>query len=283
MISFRRAAIAAPLGLLASSLAAAEGHHHHGGGEAGPLHFTHPLVAESPTPDRKIHLGYRFDAADELDSHELHLHAEYSWHPAISVGFGQAWSMQDDGHETEAGLGNLHFGVKTANFAFAEHGVVITAAFGVVAPIGDDDIQGHHGGDHWTLEPVLGGGWRNADWEVVALGRFSLPVDQDEPDDEDHHMMMMSHHEETRVVEERFGFNASLMRHLPAGWSVVIELQGESILAGDEAGDTEVEAIVGGQVHPPGWPGVGLGAGVAVPLEDGERDVALLASAMWHY
>ena len=285
-----RAALAAPLGLLASALIAADDphlHHHHGGTDAGALHFTHPLVADSPTPDDKIHLGYRFDAGEDLDVHMLHLHAEYVIAPALSLSVGLPYSQEDDGHERESGVGNLHLGIKTANMAFADHGIVLTAGFAVVAPTGDDDIGGHHGGDHWTIAPLLGGGWRDEDWELVLLASFAIPVDRgDGDDDHDTDMgmgMMAMDHEETHEPADSLGFNAALQRHLPGGWSAVVELAGDSVLAGDDAGDTAVEAILGAQVHPPTWPGIGLGAGVAIPLEDSQREVGVVATAMWHY
>lgn len=45
-----------------------------------PLHFSHPLVAESPSPDTKIRVDHMFTnlAGDEGEQHALRFEGEYA-------------------------------------------------------------------------------------------------------------------------------------------------------------------------------------------------------------
>lgn len=53
------------------------------------LHFSHPLISESPSPDTKVRLDYFFqhvDSNDEkADQSTLRLEAEYAFHRTFSV------------------------------------------------------------------------------------------------------------------------------------------------------------------------------------------------------
>lgn len=246
--------IPAAIGLLAFTTCGMAADHHQHVTDAS-LHFTHPLLVDSPSPDDKAHLSYSFERGGHADAHLLHAHAEYRLHPQVSLGLGIPLSYTDD-HDAEVEAGNLHAVVKVANLAFADYGVLLTTHLTITAPTGD--AHGHHGGDHWVVTPRFGGGWRNEHWEVIAFVGANLPI----------------HHGHNSALAE-----CSLMRHLDPHWSVQVEFQFERSLM--HAGEQSGRITLGGLYHTHG--GVSLGAGVQLPVSDDHPDWSLITSAMMHF
>src|SRR3954466_8500094 len=55
----------------------------------GPLHFSHPIIVESPSPDTKIRFDYGYfrsrDAGERVTDHLLRVEAEYAFSHSFSI------------------------------------------------------------------------------------------------------------------------------------------------------------------------------------------------------
>lgn len=62
------------------------------------LHFSHPIVSESPSPDTKMRVDYGFtditENDEELSQNGARLEAEYALHPSFSIEFEVPYRWQ---------------------------------------------------------------------------------------------------------------------------------------------------------------------------------------------
>lgn len=95
---------------LAASPIRAQEHNHSSHSEH--LHFVHPLVTESISPDTKVRLDYTYRSSNA--SYELELEGEYAFTHFLSFEGGVHFNPSDQT------LGETHFLFKFANFELAE-------------------------------------------------------------------------------------------------------------------------------------------------------------------
>lgn len=127
-----------------------EGHGH------GGLHFTHPMIAESVTPDTKVRLDHRyFDFPGDSRENSGVLEAEYAFHRTVSLEVGLPYSY------TAGELGDFGALLKLANFAFEDSGVLLGYGVGVsfptagpVPPHTHAPGEGHGEEGHAELQPA---------------------------------------------------------------------------------------------------------------------------------
>ncbi len=141
-------------------LAAEEQQHEHDGAShrGADLHFSHPLIAESVSPDTKVRVDYFFRsvAAEGGDVAEstFRLESEYAFHRSVSVEIDLPYTIRDVpgsgsmSHLDEAGL-----------------------------PTGND-ASGIGSGHIVDLEPLLRGGYRQGPLEASASTGFGIPMNQ---------------------------------------------------------------------------------------------------------
>ncbi len=124
-----------------------EEHRHGDGHRHGALHFTHPIIAESVSPDTKIRFDHQFfEFSDDEQEHSAVLEAEYAFAPVFSVELGLPYSY------TESAVGNLEVLLKFANHAFAEAGVLL--GYGVEFGFPTNGDPEHHEDDPGVPEAV---------------------------------------------------------------------------------------------------------------------------------
>ena len=110
-----------------------------GHGHAG-LHFSHPMIAESVTPDRKIRVGYaRFEVSGLEHENSARIAGEWAFHRAFSVEVSAPYSF------TQTEFGFTHLAAKFANYAFEEHGLLLGYGLGVGIPTAGDSPAEAHG------------------------------------------------------------------------------------------------------------------------------------------
>lgn len=101
-----------------------EAHHSHGG-----LHFTHPLVTESVSPDTKVRFDHQyFEFPDGDLEHSGVLEGEYAFTRSFSIEAGVPYSYS----ATEFGNAELLF--KFANYAFEAAGISLGYGLEFVFP-----------------------------------------------------------------------------------------------------------------------------------------------------
>lgn len=274
---------------------------HHAG-----LHFAHPMIAESVTPDTKVRVDHRFFDFTEEDEHSGLFEAEYAFHRSVSleVGFPFSYSASEPG--------NLEAILKFANFAFEDAGVLLGYGTGLVAPTaGDEDepvavpnrdgaasagpglaaarrdatgagrtraprlhaggagVAGSLGTDAWSLRPFVNVGWQSGDLELVAWTLLDVPLGHDEAEPE---------------ISTRLTYSLSGLYRVSNRVQAILELDGIGGVNGHAVGGDVLNLAPGAKFRLlPGRP-LWLGASYAVPLTNEETfGSRFQASAFLHF
>ncbi len=268
------------IAVLCTPAFSAELHDHssHGHGENADqehetLHFSHPLVSESPSPDTKIRLNYAFAEGEEEDGEdveeqEIEVEVEYAFNRAFSVEVVVPYVHVDvDGMPNESNLDNIRVGMKFANFEFEDQGLLLGYGLEFGLPTGDDS-EGIGSNHLFEIEPNLNFGYKRGKNELVGFTSFGIPVNQ-------------SGGEET---ETEMGFNLSLLRHVTPRFEALIELDGGSVLSGPEDGFTVVNLTPGVKVRPFKDHPLDVGLGFSFPItNDEDFDTRTLLSVFYHF
>jgi len=270
----RRVAASCGLGCALAAwffLVPANGHVVHGHGHDEELHFSHPLLAESPSPDTKARLDYTFAHADngeDEDEHEIEVELELALHRTFSVEVGiPVVFLDEEGESSESDLGNIEVGLKFANYEFERHGLLLGYGIEFGLPTGDDS-KGIGSNNEFEFEPFLDVGYKRGHWEVVSFVTFAIPVNQEEDEE----------------VETELGYNLSLLYHVNTRLQALLELEGETVLSGEEDGDTVVNLQPAFKVRPVADQPFLIGVGVAFPLTNQEEfDVQTKVSSFYHF
>ena len=242
------------------------------------LHFAHPLITESPSPDTKIRLDYFFlnDVTEEHEDGEVEIHsestirleAEYAFNRNVSIELDVPYTFIDpeDG-SSENHFNNIDIGLKLASFIFEQYGLLLGGGIEFGLPTGDDkeDI----GSDHiLDIEPFLSMGYKYDKLEFVSFLSLGFPVNQDDDEDE----------------SDEFGYNASLLYHLGDSLQVLVEIDGEVALNGEEDGESVLNIDPGIKIKPFSNKDIAIGFGAGFPVtEDESFDYRLIGSLFYHF
>ncbi len=259
-----------------SFLSADDGHSHTKKG----LHFSHPLISESPSPDTKIRLDYFFfDVEGESEEgeeeegggfkeHTIRLEAEYAFSRNISLEVNVPYTFIDpDEGQGEDHFNNIEVGLKLASFIFEEYGLLLGGGIEFGIPAGDDEKG--IGSDHIIeIEPFLSMGYKYNNFELVSFLSLGFPVNQDDGEDE----------------SDEFGYNVSLLYHLTESIVALLEFDGEVALNGEEDGESVLNIDPGIKIMPFNNKDIQIGIGAGFPLtEDEAFEYRLIGSLFYHF
>jgi hypothetical protein len=247
-----------------------------GGASAEPpdrehLHFAHPLVVESPSPDTKVRLHYFFenDAGEEDDEvHTLHLEAEYAFAPWVSLEVDTPYTflVPEEG-DMRHDFGSMEVALKLASFAFAESGLLLGGGLELGLPTGSD-AKGIGSSHTVEIEPFLDAGFKRGDFETVAFLAFGVPVNTEG-----------DHHHDWEVA-----WQLSFLHHFTSWLEGTIEFEGEHMVGGEEDGVTIFNMTPGIKLAPFEDRAFKIGAGVGFPLtHHDEYDVRAVFSLFYHF
>lgn len=313
--AFTAVAVAAALAATAAPAGAQEAHRHsHQEQEAHAregLHFSHPLVAESPTPDTKIRLDYRFfDYPEGTDENSAELEAEYAFSRVFSVEAGLPYTFNG------ATFGNVSVLFKFSNYAFEESGVLLGYGLGLSAPTNGAPETG--GGGHaasvrseasrirpegrsrptregptagepllhtsggggvvptlgtqtWELQPYLNVALAQGAWELAGWGLLGVPFNQ----------------EHQHEVQTSITYQLSTLYHVSDRLQAVLELDGRGGISGEAVGSDVLNLSPGVKFAPlagqPLFVGVSAGFPLVSGVEENPFDARIKTSLFWHF
>jgi len=261
------AAVAIPdTALLVDLAAAAAPHDEHGGHIHGQtLHFSHPILGESPSPDTKLRLGGIRGSGDEGDATTLFLEAEYAFDPAFSIGLDVPYTFLDpDGGPSEDALDNVGVVFKFANFAFADRGLLLGYGIEFGLPTGDEDAG--IGSDHlFELAPFLDFGYMAGNLETVGFATFGIPT----------------HQRGSEESETELESSLSFLYHVNESVAPLLEFDSQGVLSGDEDDLWIVNVSPGVKLAPFADKSVKLGLSVGWPLTDDEEFETRVAASLF--
>lgn len=238
------------------------------------LHFSHPLISESPSPDTKVRFDYFFanepGEEDEAGAnrHTLRFEGEYAFAPWLSLEVNVPYTFLDpDEEEGTDRLDNVEVGIKYANFTFAEHGLLLGGGIEFGLPTGNEEKG--IGSDHvLEVEPFVDFGYQRDRWEIVGFTSFGLPVNENDEDEADLEL----------------GWNLSVLFHLTPQIETLLEFDGQHVFGGEEDGVDVVNVTPGFKVQPFDDPNFQVGVGVSLPLtDDKEFHARLILSVFYHF
>lgn len=298
------AAVLAALALLAAP-SALDAQNGHGDGDDGDhahegLHFAHPMIAESVTPDTKIRLDHQFfDFPDGDTESSGVLEAEYALTPGFSIEAGIPYSY------TATAFGNAEVLVKFANRAFEDAGLLLGYGIELGLPTngspeaaGPDDpgtshghgsvaaaradfpvrfsgggsgVGGTLGTDEWEVGPFLNVGWKSGPVELLAWGQFGIPFGQESQEE----------------VATEISWNFSALFHASSRLQPMLELDGSGGISGEAVGEDVAQISPGLKARPfpdePVWIGTSVGFPLATGVEEDPFDVRWKTSLFWHF
>lgn len=321
-------ALAALLAVPAGAAAQQEAGHDHGDhehGEAGHhagLHFTHPMIAESVTPDTKVRLDHQYFGFTDGDRENSGiLEAEYAFTRSFSIEVGVPYTYS----ATE--FGNASAMLKFANYAFEPAGVVL--GYGVQfgfptsgpAPAHSHEEEGAHGEEEHDHAARIAASRASVDGASPSGGaRTSGPGPAAPP-------TVSSHTSGTGVVNSLgtdewqvspflnvgvragpvelagwglfdipFGqaeqaevattlsYNLSALYHVSSRLEALVELDGSGGISGEPVGEDVMNLSPGLRVRPFSSLPLVLGSSVGFPVTNQEAfDVRWTSSVFWHF
>lgn len=251
-----------PLNASAQDHDASDDHH------KAPLHFSHPLFTESPTPDTKIRLDYLYaNLARRVYENTFQVEGEYAFSRNLSIEAAlPITSRSVDGQSTSA-AGSGEIALKLASFVAAKQGFLLGGGLAFGLPTGDDE-KGIGSGHIVEVEPFATLGFMRNALELVSIASFGTAVNRDEGEEE----------------EQEVALAVSLLYHLDPRLESLVEMQAIRAVAGEESGEQVVNAGIGFKYRISRVRALVVGVGGRVPLTHHRAfRREFIVSALYHF
>lgn len=240
--------------------------HHHD----EELHFSHPLITESPSPDTKVRFDYfyRRFTAERTGEHSARVEFEYAFKPSFSVEINLPYTFRRiAGDPTVSHTDSMDVAIKLTSSVFQEHHALLVYGVEFGLPTGSDTKA--IGSSHIVeVAPYFGAGLKREKVEVVGFSSVSFATNKRLGDEE----------------ATSLGYQLSFLFKPNPTIQPLIEFDGETVLAGLERGNTVVNFSPGIKFRPLHSEHWQVGAGVGFPIT-GRKDfnMRFIASAFYHF
>lgn len=237
--------------------------HHH-----APVHFSHPLFTESPSPDTKLRLDFiRGVLAHDVSENTFRVEGEYAFSRNVSLEANVPLTSRSISGDRTTAVGSGEIALKLASFAAAAHGVLLGGGVGFGVPTGNDEKG--IGSDHLVeIEPYIDAGWMRGALELVSFASYSTTTRRTPGDEK----------------EESLALAASALYHLNPRFESLVELETRRALSGEESGNQIVNAGFGVKYHVARVRALVVGVGGRIPLTSNrEFQSEMILSALYHF
>ena len=259
---------AAVVSLLSPTVAQAQSVEHDDDHDHGGLHFSHPMITESPSPDTKIRLDARFETAP-LDARatELRGEVEYGFSNALSLAVVAPFvRITSPAAARASSLGSVELSAKGASFAFAESGVLVGGGLTVGLPTGND-LKGIGSGHLYEFAPFVDAALKRGNVEAVGFLTYSTLANRNATDEN----------------ERRASFDGSLLWHLVPQVEVLGEVATSRSYVRTQRAVSETFIAPGIKVRPATWPKLAMGVSAIRGVGSTAGVNALQLSAFYHF
>jgi hypothetical protein len=232
------------------------------------LHFAHPLIVESPSPDTKLRLDY-FDRkfpGGAITERAIRLEGEYAFTRSVSLEFNLPFVRRSESSNSVAGIGSTELALKLATFAFDESGLLVGGGIETELPSGDDNKG--IGSNHLIgVSPYVDFGYMHHSLEIVAFAAVETSV----------------HRRSGEEAERSLNGSASALYHLRPRLETLLELESSAPLTGGDRA-LGVGVAPGLKYHPLISPKTVVGVSVHLPVTKArEIDREIVVSALYHF
>ena len=241
--------------------------HHH----EEDLHFSHPLIAESPSPDTKVRFDFfyrRFTTGERATEQTPRIEFEYAFRPSFSIEINVPYTFRKvEGGPATSHADSMDVALKFANFVLKERHILLVYGVEFGLPTGSDSkgIGSNHIID---VAPYFGAGLKKKKVEVIGFSSVSVPVHK-------------------RTVDEdatTLGYQLAFLFKPTPSVQPLIEFDGKSGLNGLERGHTVINLSPGIKFRPLHSEHWQLGAGVGFPITNRhEFNTRVVVSAFYHF
>jgi len=262
------------LALVAAGGARAQGAPPHARGDDQDdehLHFSHPLVAESPSPDTKLRLDYVWTRtgppADRTTERGERGEGEYAFTPGLSLAVTLPYtSRRTTGLPDARGIGNTEVSLKAASLKWGERGVLVGGGLSVGLPTGSD-ARGIGTSHAVELEPFADVGLERGGLQIVGIGHYGTTVRNPAGVDAEHQL----------------AFNGSALYRVSPIAETLLEVEAARTVAG-AAHTAESSVAPGLKVYPFPNRHVMFGVSAILGLTGEARDArGVVVSAFYHF
>jgi hypothetical protein len=235
----------------------------------GALHFSHPLITESPSPDTKIRVDYLWRRLEDNVAREraLRVEAEYAFLPGFSLEVSAPMLWRSASGANASGFGSTEVAAKFASFALAHRGVLLGGGAEVALPTGSD-MNGIGSSHVVELEPFIDAAFKRSRYEAVLFTRYGTTT-RLRPGEQ---------------AERDLAFSGSGLGRMNSRVELLLEATaGRSLTTGDP-GTWATTIAPGIKATPFLDRAIMFGAALNVPVSRArEADRELLVSAMYHF
>jgi hypothetical protein len=252
-----------------ASLAQAQEHHH---GDDEELHFSHPLIAESPSPDTKVRFDYFYrkfgSNADHAVKHGPRLEFEYAFRRDFSIELDAPYTFRSSDNQPGVNHADtLGVALKFANFAFKKQHVLLDYGVEFGLPTGND-AKAIGSGHIVEIEPYFGAGLKHQKFEVIGFSSVGFLANKRAGDDEGND----------------FNYRFSLLVKPRPCIQPLIEMDGATALNGLESGRTVINVSPGIKFVPPDSEHWQFGFGAGFPVTSSKDfNARLVLSVFYHF
>lgn len=152
----------------------------------GVLHFSHPMVTESPSPDTKFRLDGEFLRVDQpVGPHATEYRAEfeYAFAPTFSLAVVVPYDRITFPPIARASaMGSVELSAKAASYAFARSGALVGGGVTVGLPTGSD-AKGIGSGHLYEISPFIDAALKRGPVELVGFLTYSALANRDATDE----------------------------------------------------------------------------------------------------
>ncbi|NUQ20201.1 MAG: hypothetical protein HOQ09_04495 [Gemmatimonadaceae bacterium] len=238
-------------------------HHEH-------LHFSHPLVTESPSPDTKLRVDYLWARSgagiDRTIDHSVRVEGEYGFSSALSLAVTVPYVWRSDALANVHGFDDTELSLKAASLRWGEQGVLVGGGLSAGLPTGND-ARGIGSSRAIGLEPFVDVGVMRGKLQLVGFAQYGTTVRNPVGVD----------------AERELTFNGSALYPLGRLAELLVEYETSRV---NEAGSAVTSRLVapGIKVYP--FANRQLMAGISVPVgvpTDAASARGVLVSAFYHF
>ena len=256
--------------VMVASRAAAQDADHDLDHEHGLLHFSHPMVTESPSPDTKLRLDAVFEHIDEpVDGRAVEMRGEYEYAfaPTFSLAVVAPFDrITSPSYARTSGLGDVEISAKAASYAFAHSGVLLGGGMSVGLPTGSD-TKGIGSGHLFELSPFVDAAMRRGPVEMVGFLTYSALANRNATDDN----------------ERELTFNGSALWRAAEQIELLAEIASSRSYGGTESAYSETFLAPGIKWRPAKFEKIAVGASLIRGLGDASSSNAVQISAFYHF
>jgi hypothetical protein len=237
--------------------------HHH-----APVHFSHPLFTESPSPDTKLRLDYlRAPLARAASDNTFRVEGEYAFTRSVSIEANLPMTSRSVNGTSTSAVGSGEIALKLASFAAARRGVLLGGGIGFGVPTGNDEKG--IGSDHLIeVEPYVDFGYMHKQMELVSFASFSTTTRR----------------KDGEKNEKEVAVAGSLLYHLDPRFESLVEVEARRSLYSDAEDEQVVNAGVGLKYHVSRFRALVVGIGGRIPLTtEREFQSEIILSALYHF